>query len=724
MAEKQKVTEEIKIDNNLEILRKYFPNCFNKEGNFNFEKFKKEIKINEINLSKESYELEWLGKSYARVLTFEPARTLLKTDEEWNNKPENKNSGNILIKGDNLEVLKHLGNAYHEKIKMIYIDPPYNTGNDGFVYQDDRKFTVEELAELAGIDEERAKRILDFVNSKSNSHSAWLTFMYPRLYIARRLLREDGVIFVSIDDNEQAQLKLLMDEIFGEENFISMISVKVRDSAGESGGGEDKKLKKNIEYLLLYAKNRNEFILPKIYNYKSLRHELLIRNLSGKNFGYNQVLVDKSGEKLIKSIKDGAGDEIKIYTFDRVEFKTISALTKERKIDEYEVYKKYYDKIFTTYNARTSIRDRIKEATRDFDGLIKIEYMPKTGKYKNQLTEKYFYGKTKRLLSWLNEVSKKDSNGNIYIKEELGTLWININWGKIANEGNVPFDNGKKPVDFIKLQIKIASAYSGDIILDFFAGSGTTGDAVMQLNAEDGGNRKFILVQLDEPIDEKKTAYNFVKNELGEENPTIFHICKERLVRAVKKIKEEIINKKIEEREKEIKELESKLDVNGDNKEKIEKLKQEIEALKNQDLGFKVFETIPIWEDYLRDEKELTEQTTLFDESKLTEEDLKALLITWKTYDGLSLTEECEEVKLNDYTAYYCGGNLYLLHTNWKTENIKALLEKIDREKDFVVDKIIVFGYNFNSKDLREIEENIKNYSNKKQIEIETILRF
>ncbi len=247
----QNITKEIKIDNNIEILKKYFPNCFDKEGKFNLEKFKQEIKISEINLSKESYGLEWLGKSYARVLTFEPARTLLKADEEWNNKEENKSSGNILIKGDNLEVLKHLVNAYNEKIKMIYIDPPYNTGNDGFVYQDDRKFTVEELAELAGIDEERAKRILDFVSSKGNSHSAWLTFMYPRLYIARRLLREDGVIFVSIDDNEVAQLKILMDEVFGEENFVAFIIRQTR----KGGGSDSKHLAVEHDYMVVYIKN-------------------------------------------------------------------------------------------------------------------------------------------------------------------------------------------------------------------------------------------------------------------------------------------------------------------------------------------------------------------------------------------------------------------------------------------------------------------------------------
>ncbi|CAG0907237.1 unnamed protein product, partial [Darwinula stevensoni] len=172
-----------------------------------------------VALSKEGYSLNWLGKSYARLLANENVRTLLKAKTEHNNLPENISSQNMLIKGDNLEVLKHLMGAYSGKVKMIYIDPPYNTGSDGFVYQDDRKFTVEQLSHLAGIDKDEAKRILEFTDSGSNSHSAWLTFMFPRLYLAKQLLRDDGVIFISIDDNEQAQLKLLMDEVFGEDNF-------------------------------------------------------------------------------------------------------------------------------------------------------------------------------------------------------------------------------------------------------------------------------------------------------------------------------------------------------------------------------------------------------------------------------------------------------------------------------------------------------------------------
>ncbi|MBN2746264.1 MAG: site-specific DNA-methyltransferase, partial [Bacteroidales bacterium] len=221
MSKEQKVTNEIRVPNkDLEKLRIHFSHCFDKDGIFQIEKFKNNLTEKEVNFSSESYGLDWLGKSYARLLASDSATTLLRADATHNAKPENVNAENLLLKGDNLEVLKHLAHAYYEKVKMIYIDPPYNTGSDGFVYEDDRKFTVRELQNLIGVDEEKARRILSFTQRKSNSHSAWLTFLYPRLYIAKQLLKDDGVIFVSIDDNEVAQLRLLLDEIFGEENFV------------------------------------------------------------------------------------------------------------------------------------------------------------------------------------------------------------------------------------------------------------------------------------------------------------------------------------------------------------------------------------------------------------------------------------------------------------------------------------------------------------------------
>ncbi len=238
----------------LQKLKTHFPECFDKNGNFLIEKLQKSLSDAEVPFSTESYGMEWLGKSYARLLASDAPTTLLKEDTAHNALPAHAHSQNLLLKGDNLEVLKHLKEAYHEKVKMIYIDPPYNTGGDGFVYADDRKFSAPELQKLAGISEERAKQILSFTASRSNSHSAWLTFMYPRLYVAKQLLREDGVIFISIDYNEVAQLRLLMDEIFGEENFRNQIAVKRGTKSVQAQFETIEKLGIAYEQVLVYTK--------------------------------------------------------------------------------------------------------------------------------------------------------------------------------------------------------------------------------------------------------------------------------------------------------------------------------------------------------------------------------------------------------------------------------------------------------------------------------------
>jgi adenine-specific DNA-methyltransferase len=247
----------------------------------------------------------------------------------------------------------------------------------------------------------------------------------------------------------------------------------------------------------------------------------------------------------------------------------------------------------------------------------------------------------------------------------------------------------------------------------------------MQLNAEDGGNRKYILVQLPEPIDPKKnkSAYDFVKNELGVENPTIFEITKERLIRAAKKIKSETIDTKIVEKQKEIEELKSQLDLE-EKDEKIKQLEQEIEDLKEQDLGFRIFGAMPIWEDYNFEAEQFDSSQTLFDAGKLSDDDIKALLITWKTYDGIPLTQDFESIDLVGYNAYYSNGKLYLMHKGFTPDSLKALLEKIDSDKHFEPRSIIAFGYHFESARLRELSENIKSYANKKHIDIDFVIRY
>jgi len=642
MNNKQKITNNIKaLNQDVELLKKHFSHCFDKNGNFDFDKLKTELSKNkEINFSKESYGMDWLGKSYARLLASDEATTLLKEDEVFNQKAENKNSENLLIKGDNLEVLKHLSNAYYEKVKMIYIDPPYNTGSDGFVYQDDRKFTANELSKLAGVDEEKAKRILDFTQSKSNSHSAWLTFMYPRLYIAKQLLKDDGVIFVSIDDNEVAQLRMLMDEIFGEENFVGEFIWHKK----LTGGYDNDYINTKHEKIFIYANNKNNFEM----NYVKAKSNYKLIDENGKKYKWDSLwnvgglTYSKSLDYPIKA-PDGTniypigekGVAFWLWSKDKVEKDRDLLNFKKDKNGQWKIYKKIYAS----------------------DSLVP-----------SSLLDKDIVG------------------GNTGSSREMKNLF-----------GVKPFDYAK-PSSLIKFLVERGT--NQDLILDFFAGSGTTADAVMQLNAEDNGNRKFILAQLPEEIDAKKnkTAYDFVKEELKVETPTIFEITKERIIRSAKKI--------IKDNEK------------SKDKKDLSKL----------DFGFKIFETIPndegAWKDYAFEAEEFDPQTKLFDESKLSEDDLKTLLTTWKTNDNIPLTQSLKEIDLDGYTGNYFDNKLYLINTGFETKNLKKLLEEIDSNKDFNPATIIAFGYNFESIKLREIAENIKSYANKKHIDVDFITRY
>lgn len=242
----------------IEILKEHFPACFH-NGSFDIERLKEYLK-DKINITEEGYELRFLGKNYARLLASLDTTTVIVPDEEHNNLPENKDSKNIYISGDNLDALKHLLKSYAGSIKCIYIDPPYNTGSDDFVYTDSFNFTVEELASKLSISEEQASRVLDLTRRGSATHSAWLMFMLPRLLLARDLLSKDGVIFISIDDNEQSNLKLLCDDIFGEENMICSFIWKKRqmvDSRTKNGASKDH------DYLLCYGRKADNRILGK-----------------------------------------------------------------------------------------------------------------------------------------------------------------------------------------------------------------------------------------------------------------------------------------------------------------------------------------------------------------------------------------------------------------------------------------------------------------------------
>jgi adenine-specific DNA-methyltransferase len=690
------VTNNIKVTNNdLETLKIHFPQCFDKDGNFQLEKFKNNLTEKEINFSTESYGLDWLGKSYARLLASDPATTLLKADEAHNALPENANSENLLIKGDNLEVLKHLANAYYEQVKMIYIDPPYNTGSDGFVYNDDRKFTVRELQNLIGVDAEKAKRILDFTKQESNSHSAWLTFLYPRLYIAKQLLKDEGVIFVSIDDNEVAQLRLLMDEVFGEENYIETF-VWINNQRGRS---TDKHISNTYENIFMYGKNIDKCLLfdelendeDKLSDY-NLKDEFSYYKRGDNLFNNNSQFNIETRPNLVYSIYVNKNTNNWICVDEKYKNEQNQlVLPVENKMGD--EYIKVVPPLRHTNNKMGCWRWSIEKFNAEAKNELILE----------EKSDGTFMFYTKNRL---------DDDGNKWNKHKnvIQNITSTSGTNELVHIFKDKIFSSPKPT---RLIIKLASIALGskDIILDFFAGSGTTGDAVMQLNAEDGGNRKFILVQWAEEIDPKKnkTAYDFVKNELNAE-PTIFEITKERLLRAAKKI-------------------------NADLDEKIKKLKSEIQteetkaeitkylALKTQN-SFKIFETTPIWEDYNFEAEQFDSSQTLFDAGKLTEDDIRALLTTWKTYDGIALTQELESIDLSGYTSYYGNGRLYLMHKGFTTDSLKTLLEKIDTDKHFEIKTIIAFGYHFESARMREISENVRTYNNKKKSDIDFITRY
>jgi adenine-specific DNA-methyltransferase len=679
MSKDQKLTTDIKVPNkDLEVLRINFPHCFDKDGNFQLEKFKNNLTENEINFSTESYGLDWLGNSYARLLASDPATTLLKADETHNSKPENTNAENLLIKGDNLEVLKHLANAYYEKVKMIYIDPPYNTGSDGFVYNDDRKFTARELQNLIGVDEEKAKRILSFTQSKSNSHSAWLTFMYPRLYIAKQLLKDEGVIFISIDDNEVAQLRLLMDEVFGEENFVAELPTVMN----LKGNNDEFGFAGTHEYTIVYSKNKS----LTTFNQFSVNDDEL------DDWQEDEIGFFKQGANL-KATGGNAPREKRSNLFYPIYIDSNDNLYVTNDDNSPKDYVGELKTLFPITNGQEMSWRWSKDKVKNEPNNIIVSRNGSIGIYKKQRpTLGELPSKKPKTLFYKPEYSS--GNGTAQVKELLGDK----------------FFSSPKPLNLIIDFLDIATTQK-DIILDFFAGSGTTGDAIMQLNAEDGGNRKFILVQLPEEIDKKKnkTAYDFVKNELKAE-PTIFEITKERLLRAAKKINTGL-DEKIEKLKKELPSEENKIE--------IEKLK----LCKTQN-NFKIFETTPIWEDYNFEAEQFDATQTLFDIGKLSDDDIKALLITWKTYDGIALTSALEKVDLSGYNAFYGNGKLYLMNKGFTTDNLKNLLEKIDADKKFEPKVIIAYGYHFESARLREISENIKSYSNKKKTDIDFITRY
>ncbi|WP_418551498.1 site-specific DNA-methyltransferase [Prevotella sp.] len=418
--------------------------------------------------NKNKLELTWIGK-YDKHDPLEP-RILIENKEYSyghpetgvlpNGKPWN---GNMLIHGDNLLALKALEQDFSGQIKCIYIDPPYNTGN-AFEHYDDNL-----------------------------EHSIWLSLMRNRLEILRDLLRPDGSIWIQIDDEEQAYLKVLCDEIFGRNNFVNMISVNMKNIAGASGGGEDKRLKKNTEYILIYLKDYN-YSKPfkPAYSYTPIISVVNDYRIKGKSWKYTSALIEQGTKDYIGSTVDGDGNDIKIYKRYNYSIKSINAIIQEYKISEEDAYKRFSKYLFQTEMPQSSIRfrvmNKVKEIGQDSD-LYSIEYIPKTGRNKGKVYEQFYKGESFRLLAWLKDVSE-EINGTLYKKDLQGTYWDFVGETKnLTKEGCVPFPNGKKPESLISRIFDMATI-EDDIVLDSFLGSGTTAAVAQKMG------RRYIGVEL------------------------------------------------------------------------------------------------------------------------------------------------------------------------------------------------------------------------------------
>ena len=346
-------------------------------------------------------------------------------------------NNNLIIKGNNLLALSSILKRYEGKVKCIYIDPPYNTGSDSFKYND------------------------------NFNHSTWLIFMRNRLKLAYKLLKSDGYLFVQCDDNEQAYLRVLIDEIFNKDNFINVVTVKTK-IGGVSGSSEGKSLKDATEFINIYAKNKSESLLNLIYVKTPLNKYIQQYQDDGKSWKYTSIITNMSGKKKVKEI-----DGFTFYSYDTFETKSVTRFAKDNGLTVDEVYNKYNDKIFRTTNAQSSIRQTVISETKDINSVIVgCEYIPTKGKNKGNLVEILYKDTNRNMLMFLSDCVQKEGN-NYYYLEKVSTLWDDIQYNNISKDGGVDFANRKKPETLIKRVLDLATK-KNDIILDFHLGSGTT----------------------------------------------------------------------------------------------------------------------------------------------------------------------------------------------------------------------------------------------------------
>lgn len=483
------------VEDNITKIAQLFPDCVTetvdeKSGQpkhlIDFEKLKQNLSDSVMSERAERYQFTWPDKSKAILLANSPINATLRPCRE--DSVDFDNTQNLYIEGDNLDVLKCLKETYLHKVKMIYIDPPYNTGND-FVYEDDFAQSSEEYLANSGQFDEQGNRM--FTNAESNGrfHTDWLNMIYPRLKVARDLLTDDGVIFISIDDNEVENLRKVCDEVFGEQNFVDCLHWKKKKQPSFLA----KHTAKVMEYVIVYAKNT--FKLEKLSVEKVSDSNKKVININNKV----SSRIFKPGVR-VKSEEQTGIIKAGVYTGRSmdVEYKNDIYYENGRTTNEVEVVSKFSD---SQSNIDTFIQKDLLYITKNF--LLRRDVGEEAAEKRKSITD--------LLLNDYGDNQESD-------KEFLELF-------------DKKYFDYTKPIKLIYNLVKSNFTEEG-IILDFFSGSATTAHAVMLLNSEDGGNRKFIMVQLPEKTDEKSEAF-----KAGYKN--ICEIGKERIRRAGKKIKEE-----------------------------------------------------------------------------------------------------------------------------------------------------------------------------------------
>ena len=650
----------------MEVLRENFPACFREDGAFDMERFK-EYLSDKLAVSNEGYELRFLGKNYARLLASVDTTTVVVPDEEHNAKPENRDSENIYISGDNMDGLKHLLKSYARKVKCIYIDPPYNTGTDGFVYNDSFNFTVEELSTKLSLDETQAQRILDLTKRGSASHSAWLMFMYPRLLLARDLLSEDGVIFISIDDNEQGNLKLLCDDVFGEDNFVANIIVQANKR-----GQTYKQLAKTHEYLFVYTR-KVDTVLNELdkgegsFSKSDDISEFDERELRNRNPKFGRFNRPNLFYPIYANPRQVDSCGYCPVSLEHTEDFSVEILPLNSEGEE--SCWRWGTKKFLQNNSENSMQSEV------------VAKRKTTGEY--GCYEKYRKGTYKAKTIWYEDSIIGD------IVDEEDDIWEET--GVITEQGSKELGTYEmsdafdfpKPTFLIQKILRIGSD-KNSICVDFFSGSATTTEAVMNLNAVDGGTRQIISIQLPENLDLKRElAAQSEKAKIQKvidfldtthRAHTLDQVGIERIIRAAAKINAEHPDT-------------------------------------TADLGFRHFtlaepssETLDKLEAFTPDEDGgIYIKNTIIDEFGMP-----TVLATWLVRDGYGFTAPVQTLDFAGYTAHYMGKHLYFINQNLTDAAIEAVVVKYETDGAFNPENAVLFGYNFKWSEIEALQVNLK----------------